>query len=103
MHNFGLSILYERVLEIDNLTANPIYEYFKDDKVVCPPKLRENLFKTATYDNRDHNLSSITAKEVFHGTGISEFQHPDYNNLGAEWEKIPHNSSLSKDRVELPC
>ena len=30
------------------------------------------------------------------------FQHPDYNNLGSEREKIPHNNSRSKKRVELP-
>ena len=92
----------ERILDIENLTAKAICEQFKADRVVCPPKLRKNLFTTAAYDNIDHNPSSITAKEVFHGTGISDFQHPDDNNLGAEREKIPHNNSLSKDRVELP-
>ena len=30
------------------------------------------------------------------------FQHPDYNKLGAERQKIPYNNSLSKERVELP-
>ena len=102
LYNLGLSISYEHVLEIENLTTNAICEQFKADRVVCPPKLRKNIFTTAAYDNIDHNPSSTTAKEAFHGTGISVFQHPDYSNLGAEWEKIPHDNSLSKERVELP-
>ena len=99
LYNLGLSISYERVLEIENLTANAICEQFKADGVVCPPKLIKNIFTTAAYD---HNPSSTTAKEAFHGTGISVFQHPDYNNLGAEREKIPYKNSLSEERVELP-
>ena len=91
LYNLGLSISYERVLEIKNLTANAICEQFKADRVVCPPKLR-NIFTTAAYDNTDHNPSSTTAKEAFYGTEISVFQHPNYNNLGTEREKILHNS-----------
>ena len=87
---------------MENLTVNAICEQFKVDRVFCPPKLRKNIFTTAAYDNIDHNPSSTTAKEAFHGTGISVFQHPDYNNLGAEWEKIPCNNSLSEERDELP-
>ena len=92
LYNLGLSISYERVFEIKNLTANAICEQFKADRVVCPPKLRKNIFTTAAYDNIDHNPSSTTAKEAFYGTEISVFQHPDYNNLGTEREKILHNS-----------
>ena len=102
LYNLGLSISYERVLEMENLTANAICEQFKADRVVCPPKLRKNIFTTAVYDSIDHNPSSTTAKEAFHGTGISVFQHPDYNNLGTEREKIPYNNSLSEESVELP-
>ena len=83
LYNLGLSISYERVLEIENLTANAICEQFKADRVVCPPKLYKSIFTTAAYDNIDHNPSSTTAKEAFYGTGISVFQHPDYSNLGA--------------------
>ena len=84
-----------------NLTANAICEQFKADRVVTPPKLPKNIFTTAAYDNIDHNPSSTAAKEALHGTGISVFQHPDYNNLGAEREKISYNNSLSEERVEL--
>ena len=36
--------------------------------VVCPPKLRQGLFTTGAVDNIDHNPSSATAKDSFHGT-----------------------------------
>ena len=41
---------------------------------MCPPNLRIGLFTTAL-DNIDHNPSSTTVRDSFHGTGISMFQH----------------------------
>ena len=35
-----------------------------------------------TLDNLDHNSSSTTAKDSFHGTGISLFQFPTQLNAG---------------------
>ncbi|KAI8487001.1 hypothetical protein Bbelb_352610 [Branchiostoma belcheri] len=35
------------------------------------------LFTTAAVDNIDHNPSSTTAKDSFHGTAISLLQHPN--------------------------
>ena len=51
-----------------------IREYESDD-VVCPLILRKNLFTTAAVDNVDHNQSSATAHDAFHGTRISLFQN----------------------------
>ena len=56
--------------------ANSACEQFKNEDVVCPLKLRGGLFTTAAIDNIDHNPSATTAKDSFHGTGISLFQHP---------------------------
>ena len=86
IYSLGLSISYERVLEIENVTADGIFEQFKADGVVCPVNLRKNLFTAAAYDNIDHNPSSTTAKDAFHGTGVSVFQHPD-DNFDQEREK----------------
>ena len=41
---------------------------------VCSPKLQENIFTLSAIDNLDHNPSPSTAKDSFHGTGISIFQ-----------------------------
>ena len=43
--------------------------------MVCPPKMRGDVFTPAAVDNIDHNPSSTTSKEEsFRGTGISLFQ-----------------------------
>ena len=41
---------------------------------VCSPRLQENIFTLSAIDNLDHNPSSSTAKDSFHGTVISIFQ-----------------------------
>ena len=38
----------------------------------------------AAVDNIDHNPSSTTAKDSFHGTGISLFQQPTVENPGTD-------------------
>jgi hypothetical protein len=47
-------------------------------------KLRFGLFTTAAVDNLDHNPSSTTAKDSFHGTAISLFQHTTESSTGAQ-------------------
>ena len=54
------------------------------EKTVCPPKFKGKLFTTAAIDNIDHNPSSTTAQDSFHGTGISLFQHPRRGASGVE-------------------
>lgn len=84
MFNLGLCVSYHRLLESTTNIANGVCEQFKAEDIVCPPKLRHNLFTTAAVDNIDHNPSSTTAKESFHGTGISLIQHPSITNLGTK-------------------
>ncbi len=59
-----------------------ICEQFSREQVVYPPKLHGNVFTAAAVDNIDHNPSSTTSKESFHGTGISLFQHPTFEGEG---------------------
>ena len=42
---------------------------------MCPPKLRCGVHTSAAVDNLDYNPTSSTAKDSFHGTGISLIQH----------------------------
>ena len=44
---------------------------FEFDSVVCPTKIRSNVFTTFAVDNIDHNPSSYSAKDSWHGTAIS--------------------------------
>ncbi|KAJ7384068.1 hypothetical protein OS493_024082 [Desmophyllum pertusum] len=80
----GLSVSYERVMSISTDAANSVCSRFEQDGVVCPPKLRGNLFTTGALDNIDHNPSATTAKDSFHGTAISLMQHPTNDNCGNE-------------------
>ena len=46
-------------------------------KSVCPPKLQKHTFTVSAIDNLNHNPSSSTSQNSFHGTGISIFQFAD--------------------------
>ena len=44
--------------------------------------LHSGLFTTGAVDNVDHDPSFATAKESFHGTGVSLVQHLSHTNSG---------------------
>ncbi|CAH3023090.1 unnamed protein product [Porites evermanni] len=73
LYSLGLSISYDRVLELSTDFGNSVCARFESEGVVCPPKLNKGVFTTAAMDNIDHNPSSTTAQGAFHGTGISLF------------------------------
>ena len=82
LFQLGLSVSYDRVLTISTCVANGLTEQYTEHGVVCPPALRKNLYTTAAVDNIDHNPSATTAKDSFHGTGISLFQIRSRNSPG---------------------
>lgn len=82
LFSLGLSISYDRVLRLSAEMGNNVCQRFHMEQVVCPPSLRGGVFTTAAADNIDHNPTSTTAKDSFHGTGISLLQHPTCANEG---------------------
>ena len=44
--------------------------------------LRNEVFTSVAVDNVDHNPTSSTSKDSFHGTTISLVQHPTHNGAG---------------------
>ena len=82
LFDLGLSISYDRVMELSTAMANHVCEQYHCNKVVCPLNLLRGLFTTAAIENIDHNHISTSATESFHGTGISLFQHPSPSNQG---------------------
>ena len=74
LHELGLSISYDRVLAISTELGNSVCHQYHQEDVVGPHSLRKGLFTSAAVDNIDHNPSSTTAHDSFHGTGISLFQ-----------------------------
>lgn len=104
LFDLGLSISYDRVMEISTSMGNRVCEQYHRDEVVCPPNLREGLFTTAAVDNIDHNPSSTTSTDSFHGTGISLFQHPSLQNNGTDRREhsVLEQPSTTTTLSELP-
>ena len=88
LHDLGLSISYDSVLQLESQLATTVDENFLEKGAVVPAQLRLRLFTIGALDNLDHNFSSITAKGSFHGTGISVFQFPTSSNLGEKQDDI---------------
>ena len=74
LNTMGLSISYDRIRQLENQLAVSACERFKDDDVVIPACLRKGLFTVGALDNLNHNPTSTTSSDLFHGTGISLFQ-----------------------------
>ncbi|CAG2257814.1 unnamed protein product [Mytilus edulis] len=100
LYNLGLSISYDRVMNISTAMGNSICEMFKDDDVVCPAKLRCDVFTTAAVDNIDHNPSSTSAKGSLHGTAISLFQHPSQDNYGTVRAMTSISENVKRDTIK---
>ena len=98
LYNLGLSMSYDRVLELSTDMGNSAYARFESEGVVFLPKLLKAVFTTAAVDNIDHNPSSVTAQGAFHGTGISLFQHPTSDTLGEEREVVSIDNQPSKTK-----
>lgn len=90
----GLSIPYNRVLEISTDKGNMVGARFEAEKIVCPSYLNKKLFTVGAVDNIDHNPSSTTAMGSLHGTGISLFQHFTPNGYG---EDRTHNFTVVRN------
>ena len=80
----GLSISYDRVMSLSAQLGNSACRLYHENQVVCPPKMRGLVFTTAAVDNIDHNPSSTTPKQSFHGTAISLVQHPAFQGAGVD-------------------
>ena len=75
LHSLGLCISYDRLSTLSTYLGNSVIDQCDKDGLVCPSSLRCNLFTTQAVDNIDHNPSSRTAKDLWHGTVISTSQH----------------------------
>jgi len=94
----GLSVSYQRVIQLSNKVTNAVCEKYRSDNFVCPPALRRELFSVAAVDNIDHNLSSTTATSSFHGTAISIIQFPTFENSGVQ-RSIIQDLTSSSDNI----
>ena len=89
LSDVGLSMPYKHVIAISTNLGNNVISRFSEDNVVCPARMRHDVFTTAAVDNIDHNPSSATATGSLHGTGISLFQHPSSQEEGESSDTMP--------------
>ena len=104
-YKLGMCISYDRLLTISNDTTNIVIDRYDRDGVVCPSKLLDGILTTAAVDNIDHNPSSTSAQDSFHGTAISLVQHPTNEKPGTDRATDvldPSKSSTSKKIASLP-
>ena len=104
LFHLGLSVSYDRVLSISTDLGNNICRFFQQEGAVCPPELKVGLFTTGAVDNIDHNPSSTSAQDSFHGTGISLFQHPNSGVRGVKRPRvsISDEATTTKTTAHLP-
>ena len=76
----GLSVNYKRVLTIRKEINVQLCSQFAAAGQVYPTRTKLGNFISIAMDNIDHNPSSTTAAESFHGTYISISQHMNYEN-----------------------
>lgn len=76
----------------------------KEAALMCPSKLKKSFFTTANVDNIDHNPSALTAKDSFHGAGVSLTQHlsTDREGIAGDGVVISPDSSKKKTLTDLP-
>ena len=90
----GLSISRDRVLNISTAMATAAAAQYERDGVVRPFILRKDLFTAAAIDNIDHNPTSNTAGQSFHGTDISMFRNRTSQSDGTKRERQPEGTSV---------
>ena len=71
MYQMGISVSYDRIMEIEDWLMSSLCECYKEDGCVSPAFLRKGIFSVGVLDNLDHNPSSTTSVSSCHGTGIS--------------------------------
>ena len=102
LFQLGLFVSYVRVLTISTRVANGLNEQYIEHGVICPPALRKTLYTTAAVDNIDHNPIATTAKDSFHGTGISLFQFRNSHATGDSHVVSAFDETLCESQTVKP-
>ena len=100
----GLSVSYDRIMQLSTDLGNDAILSFEKEGVVCPTSLRRGLFTTGNLDNIDHDPSSTSARTSFHGTAMSLTQHCSESNGGIlrTHEHVTYDAPRAKTIKPLP-
>ena len=78
-HQLGVTLSYDRIMEIRRKFAQAVSKRFKDDGVVVPTNCKRNVFSTAATDNID-----VSGRIEMHGTSIIPIGHVSEGNVGID-------------------
>ena len=70
----GISISYNRLLDITRDLANQILHKYERDRVFIPYNLKKNICIIITKENIGHNARLTTSIKNYHGASFSFFQ-----------------------------
>ena len=84
LSSMGMGISYKRLITISSQVGNAVIKRFENDGVVVPTSMMKGAFTVGVVDNIDHNPSSTTASDSFHGTGISLIQYKGAEDDGQQ-------------------
>ena len=76
-HGIGMSVSYDRVMEVRKGLAISVSRRCADDGVVTLSNLRRGVFTTVSVDNMDES-----GRLEFHSTAISLTNHPAHDTMG---------------------
>ena len=103
-HELGLSVSYDRAMDVKRGIARAVCKCHADDgviTVVLPTNLRCNVFTTYDVDNLDSHNNGNYSQDEFHGTALSAPNHLSRDNQGEQRAAIQVNFS-DKSVPELP-
>ena len=105
LFQLGICSSYDRVLEITKSLSDHMTRQYQRDGAFCPSKLKKNVFTMMAKDNCDHNASSTTATQHYHGTSITVMQYPTREKPGDQIDQsapVLTAPSSSRKVMSLP-
>ncbi|MES9879344.1 MAG: hypothetical protein ABW185_00490 [Sedimenticola sp.] len=94
-HQLGLTVSYDRIMDVRRRFARAVSKRFKEEGVVVPTNCKRGVFSTATTDNID-----VSGRTDMHGTSITLIGHLSKDNIGTD--PLPLTLDVSEDTpIEL--
>lgn len=94
---FGISVSYNRVMEVKRSIAQAVVKQCVQDGVVLPTNMRSGVFTIFDVDNLDSHSQGNFSQNKFHGTALSVTNHLSHDNPGVERPLIqldPNDTSV---------
>ncbi|KAL8561604.1 hypothetical protein ACOMHN_024839 [Nucella lapillus] len=92
-HEQGISVSYNRVMEVKQCVARAVCARHAQDGVVLPTNSRFNVFTTHDVDNIDSKAQGNFSLDEFHGYALSATNHLSHGNLGVKRDPIKLDTS----------